>query len=128
MRTTLTLFLLLLFSGVASGQKVAFDVSRIKEYYLVLLKKGPDRSQDSAMVADLQMKHLAHLKSMYDTGNMYLVGPTDGDPELLGICVYAVESKEKAYQLAAGDPAVKAGRLSVEVLSWYTFPGSALPE
>jgi hypothetical protein len=39
------------------------------------------------------------------------------------MCVYRVGSIDEARKLAEDDPAVKAGRLRVEVMTWYVQKG-----
>lgn len=70
---------------------------------------------------------MAHLKNLYDQGKICLVGPVDGNPEILGICVFLTASRQEALGLAQKDPAVVAGRLTPEILTWYTMPGGFLP-
>jgi hypothetical protein len=40
-----------------------------------------------------------------------------------GIVLYRVATVDEAKQLAAGDPAVKAGRLVIDARPWMTFKG-----
>ena len=40
-----------------------------------------------------------------------------------GLVIYRVASVDEAKQLAAGDPAVKAGRLVIDARPWVTFKG-----
>jgi hypothetical protein len=40
-----------------------------------------------------------------------------------GIVIYRVDTVAQAQELAAGDPAVKAGRLKLEARPWMTFKG-----
>jgi uncharacterized protein YciI len=49
------------------------------------------------------------------------------DGDIRGICVYSDVTLEEAKQLASEDPAVKAGRLVVEIHPWYSAKGSCLP-
>lgn len=112
---------------VRAQQQPEFDPGSIREYFLLLLKPGDNRGQDSATVAQIQDGHMAHLKKLYEQGKICLVGPVDGSAELRGICVFLTATKAEAMELAGQDPAVKAGRLKPEVLSWYTMPGGFLP-
>lgn len=107
-----------------SSPETKFDM---KNYYMVFLKKGPVRNQDSASVAKIQEQHLAHLSLMYEKKKMCIAGPFMEDGDIRGICVYATETAEEAKQLAEADPAVKCGRLLVEVHTWYAAKGSTLP-
>ncbi len=127
-----SLFLTLIIALICSShlqaqQQPVFNPAAIREYYLLLLKPGAERGQDSATVATIQAGHLNHLKSLYESGKICLVGPVDGSEELRGICVFLTETREEAMDLASKDPAVIAGRLKPEILSWYTMPGGFLP-
>lgn len=108
----------------SNSSEAKFDM---KTYYMVFLKKGPIRNQDSASVAKIQEQHLAHLTLMYEKKKMCIAGPFMEDGDIRGICVYATETAEEAKQLAEADPAVKCGRLQVEVHTWYAAKGSTLP-
>lgn len=114
--------------GSNAQQQPVFNPAGIKEYYLLLLKPGPERGQDSATVSIIQAGHMNHLKNLYEGGKICLVGPVDGSDELRGICVFLTDTKEEAIELASKDPAVVSGRLKPEILSWYTMPGGFLPE
>lgn len=98
----------------------------MQQYYLVLLKKGPNRQQDSLAAAKLQQQHLEHLNRMYREGYTSLTGPMGDDGELRGIVVYNTATKEEADSLARLDPMVQAGRLEVEVKPWWTMKGGKL--
>lgn len=98
----------------------------MKTYYLVYLKKGPNRNQDSVTTAKLQEQHLAHLTQMAETGKMDICGPLLDDTDIRGICIYNVATKEEAIKLANEDPMVKAGRLIVEVHPFYSAKGATL--
>jgi uncharacterized protein YciI len=115
------------FSLHAQQIQPAFDTGAIREYYLLILRPGPQRGQDSASTARIQEGHMAHLKNLYDQGKICLVGPVDGNPEIRGICVFLTASRQEALGLAQKDPAVVAGRLTPEIVSWYTMPGGFLP-
>lgn len=107
-------------------QKASEKKYDMKTYYMVFLKKGPNRTQDSATAAKIQEGHMTHLNKMADAGKMDLAGPYMEDGDIRGICVYNVSSKEEAINLANEDPAIKAGRLVAEVHTWYAAKGSCL--
>jgi uncharacterized protein len=98
----------------------------MKTYYLVFLKKGPLRSQDTATANKLQEQHLAHLTKMYEEGKMDICGPLMEDGDIRGICIYNVNTKEEALKLANEDPMIKAGRLIAEVHPFYSAKGAVL--
>ena len=43
---------------------------------------------------------------------------------LRGLTFYRTGSLEQARQLAEADPAVQAGRLAIEIMTWYCPPGT----
>jgi uncharacterized protein len=122
------LFLLLLFPVLLNAQdsENLNEKFEMKQYYLVFLKKGPHRSQDSTTAVQIQKDHLAYLTQMYDENKMSMCGPLMQEHEIRGICIYHVESAEEARKLAEDDPAVQSGRLVVEVLPWYCAKGMVL--
>ena len=46
------------------------------------------------------------------------------DVTLRGLAFYRTGSLAEARQLAEADPAVRAGRLAVEIMTWYCPPGT----
>jgi len=98
----------------------------MQKYFMVFLKKGEKRAQDSLEASQLQTKHLAHLERMAKEGYTSLTGPFDGSSEIRGIVVYNTPTLKMADSLANLDPMVKAGRLKVEVHPWWTSKGGKL--
>tara|TARA_B100000949_G_C14213341_1_gene421245 strand:- start:147 stop:650 length:504 start_codon:yes stop_codon:yes gene_type:complete len=98
----------------------------MQKYFMVFLKSGKNRSQDSIEAANLQRKHLAHLERMVQEGYTSLTGPFGDDGEIRGIVVYNTPTLKMADSLANLDPMVKAGRLAVEVHPWWTSKGGKL--
>lgn len=96
-------------------------------YQLVLLKRPTERAElPEDEVAKIQAAHLAHLQRMAREGYAVVGGPfgDQDDERLRGLVLYRVGSVEEARRLAEQDPAVHAGRLEVEVMTWYTEKGA----
>ncbi len=94
-------------------------------YTLVLLKRGPkafDFSEEE--LEKLQTQHVAHLDSLRKQGVILVGGPFSDQPDetLRGMSLYSV-GLEEARRVAEADPSVRAGRLAVEVMTWWTKPG-----
>ncbi|SDK82235.1 Uncharacterized conserved protein YciI, contains a putative active-site phosphohistidine [Salinimicrobium catena] len=98
----------------------------MQQYFIVFLKRGVNRSQDSTEAARLQEQHLAHLNRMADEGYLSLAGPFGDDGEIRGIAVYNTPNLKMADSLAKMDPMVKAGRLEVEIHPWWAAKGGEL--
>jgi uncharacterized protein YciI len=89
-------------------------------YYLGLLYKGDAREQGPEEQQKIQTAHLKHLESMFKKGILLIAGPMADDGDLRGIVVLKVGSMEEAQALIDADPAVKAGRLRVELHPWMS--------
>ena len=103
----------------ALARRLGADEYGMKSYVMALLRSGPDRSQDSAAAATIQAAHLANIRRLADEGKLALAGPFMDGGDLRGIFVFNTASVEEARALAATDPAVKAGRLAIELRPWY---------
>ncbi len=95
-------------------------------FALVLLRRpatAPDLPQDE--LERLQEEHLSHLRAMGEAGKLVGAGPFSDQPDesLRGLCFYAT-SVDEARELAERDPSVQAGRLAVDVMTWWTEKGS----
>jgi uncharacterized protein YciI len=71
-------------------------------------------------------QHLGHFREMALEGKMVVAGPfgDQDDKTAEGLCLYRTGSVAEARALAEADPAVKAGRLRVEMMTWYTEKGA----
>jgi uncharacterized protein YciI len=113
--------------AVSSAARAEEQYPKMDKYELVLLYAVPTRPKLPAAEAEaMQAAHLEHLREMAREGKMFVAGPFDDqpDPALRGMCLYRVGSLAEARKLAEEDPSVKAGRLRVEVLTWYTEKGA----
>jgi uncharacterized protein len=98
----------------------------LDRYTFVLLRRGPRAAELSdAEALELQEAHLAHLDAMAAAGKLAGAGPFSEQPDetLRGLCFYRCGIDE-ARELAERDPAVRAGRMSVDVFTWWTKKGS----
>jgi thioredoxin-related protein/uncharacterized protein YciI len=107
--------------------KVGEDSYTMKKYFFCLLKKGPNRNQDSLAAMMIQENHLAHLSKLAKQGVISIAGPFDGDNEYRGIIIFNVKTKVEAERLEGEDPGVISGRLSMEILPVWLAKGSKLP-
>jgi uncharacterized protein YciI len=106
------------FDSVLS-KKLGADEYGMKKYVLAFLKAGPNRTQDSIEAAKIQKMHLENINRMAEEGKLVLAGPFLDDGEIRGIYLFNVRTLEEARRLTATDPAVRAGRLVMELHPWY---------
>lgn len=91
----------------------------MKSYVLVLLKRGPNRTQDSTTRAHLQAAHMANIVRLAAEGKLVLAGPMMSDEDIRGIYIFNVPTIEEAKKLTESDPAIQAGSLIMEMHPWY---------
>lgn len=94
-----------------------------EQFVFGFLVRGPNRQQPEAEAQEIQKGHLAYMEGLHQQGKLVMAGPFGDDGDWRGVVVYRVATLEEARQLAAGDPAVKAGRLVIEAHPWMTFKG-----
>lgn len=96
----------------------------LKPYYLVLLKKGPQRDQDSATAAKIQKEHLENINRLAASGKLNVAGPFLDDGDLRGIFIFDSQSEEEVKLFCENDAAIKSGRLIYEIHPWMTQRGT----
>jgi uncharacterized protein YciI len=123
----LALFMLPLFL-LAQNKQGTDPSSQIKQFWLVLLKKGPVRNQDSLTAAKIQAGHMANINRLYEAGTLKVAGPFAEETLAQGLFIFDCPSKSELESLLQTDPAIKAGRLIADIHPWYTAPiGSFAP-
>lgn len=95
------------------------DEYGMKKYVMAFLKTGPNRTQDSATAANIMAGHLKNIGRMADEGVLVVAGPFLDDGDVRGIYIFNVATVEEAQKLTETDPAIKAGRLVMELHPWY---------
>jgi uncharacterized protein YciI len=99
----------------------------LEAFELVMLRRPGDATPYADDVLErIQREHLAYHARLRESGQVVTNGPvTDQpDPSLRGLTFYRTGSLARSQQLAEADPAVRAGRLSVEIMTWYCPPGT----
>ena len=101
-------------------------VLEFDSYTFVLLRRGPRAAEYSdEELTDIQAGHLAFLDRMRGRGHLALAGPFQGqkDETKRGFCLYRT-GLEETLRLIEDDPAIKAGRMEVEAMTWLTPKGA----
>src|SRR6266699_3510319 len=88
------------------------------QFTIALLVLRPD-------APEMQDAHLAHLADLHDAGYLVAAGPLLGpmDREFRGLSILTVDA-EQARALKEEDPAVRAGRFSVQIFPWIVPAGA----
>ncbi|MBS1791911.1 MAG: hypothetical protein JST85_29665 [Acidobacteria bacterium] len=118
----------LLLSVVAFAQGSQPDQSKppqfdLDTYQLGFLRKGPNSGKGTKEEAEkIQEGHMANIGKMAQAGKLIAAGPMMDDGDLRGIFVFKA-TMDEAKALAAEDPAIKAGRLRMELFTWMAPKG-----
>jgi len=88
------------------------------------LMRGTNRVQLPAEESkSIQAGHLAYMTELHKQGKLIAAGPFMEASDMRGVVIYRVATVDAAKELAANDPAVKAGRLVIDARPWMTFKG-----
>jgi uncharacterized protein len=96
-------------------------------YIVFLVRADKPKKYDEAKLQDIQKGHIGHLTSLYNDRKIDVAGPFDeqDDTTMRGLAIYPASfGKDEVRKLAEDDPAVKAGRLKVEIVRWYFQKGA----
>jgi uncharacterized protein YciI len=95
--------------------------------YLALLTRGSKWTPEKTPATEeLQKGHMANILRLAELKKLVVAGPFGDNGTLRGIFVFKVGSLEEARALTETDPAVKAGRLAIDVHPWLV-PEGVLP-
>jgi uncharacterized protein YciI len=118
----------------ALADKFGADEYGMKGYIMVILKTGPNGSDDKELIAESFAGHLKNIKRLVEEGKIIVAGPfyqhpTSGDENekpYRGIFILdGVTDFAEAEALLESDPAVSAGFLTPDFYHWYG--SAALP-
>jgi uncharacterized protein YciI len=121
----LTIFLFSIILNTLNAQTDIEKEYQMKQYFMVFLKTGLNRSQDSITTAKIQEGHLNNISRLFEERKLILAGPFLDEGTYKGIFILDVPTLEEAMRLLQTDPAVKAGRLDYEIHPWYG-PGNII--
>jgi uncharacterized protein YciI len=121
------IFLFVCTSIFAQQEENESEKPKIKQYYFVMLVKGPHRDEiDSLSLAKIQEGHMANINKMAEDGKLMIAGPFGDDGNWRGIFIFDVATEEEVKELLKNDPAIQSGRLAYEIHPWWTVPGGCL--
>jgi uncharacterized protein YciI len=125
----LLLLALVTLIGSALAPAQSQTSAKVPQYFLILLNRpanAPQLSKEAG--AKLQEEHMANIRKMAAEHKLLVAGPFMDDTALRGIFVLQAESATQAQAWADSDPAVQAGRLSVELHGpWIVDPSAFHP-
>jgi uncharacterized protein len=99
------------------------EFDRYTVVLLILRDEAPHLTDADADA--LQDAHMAHLADLHEAGHLLAAGPLLGSPDrkFRGLSILNVDP-ERALELKAADPAVRAGRFALEIFPWMVPKGA----
>ena len=101
----------------------SFFAGEMKRYWLMLLKKGPNRTQDSISAEKIQAAHMANINRLAKEGKLLMAGPIGIEDDLRGIFIMNCADSAEVENFVRTDSAVITGRLIMKYYPWWAGKG-----
>jgi uncharacterized protein YciI len=115
----ITLTFAVLLSTVAQTQQPATPPSKLTEFQMALLKRGPKWSAatDNSTV---HRQHIDYVQSLLKSGQAVIAGHIKDDSDLVGVYIFRAKSADEARAWVMADPAVVAEYVVPELHPWWS--------
>jgi len=133
MKRSISLFALLaiLQLSVSAQQDSVKAAPKIKQFWLVVLKTGPQDKviTDSAQRAKIFAGHFSNMERLHKEGILKVAGPFGkNDFTWRGLFILDCATKEEAEKYVKTDPSIEAGVFITDIVPWYSEAvGSFVP-
>lgn len=111
----------------ALSDSLGGDDYGMKQYVLVILKTGTNKTEDKNLRDSLFRGHMNNINKLASEGKLVVAGPLmKNEKGYRGIFIINVPSIAEAEKLVLTDPAVQAKIFEMELYLWYG--SAALPK
>lgn len=109
------------------AQELGADAYGMKSYFLVILKTGPNTTQDQELISKSFKGHMENMNQLMENKKLIVAGPIGkNDNNYRGIFILqGLENKAEAEDLLQTDLAIKNDLLDYDLYDWYG--SAALP-
>lgn len=108
------------------AQKLKADDYGMKNYVLVILKTGNNKTNDTAIVNRCFRSHFENIEKMQEANQLIVAGPIGkNDKSYRGIFILNANSFDEAKTILQNDESIKENLLEPEFYNWYG--SAALP-
>ena len=101
-------------------QQKADPASKLLQFQMVLLKRGPRATRADWETSDLRKEHVAYVRSLIASDKAMIAGRIMDDADLRGVVIFRTKSADEARAWIMGDPAIIAGHYEVEMHPWWS--------
>jgi uncharacterized protein len=102
------------------ANKDSAEQTTVKQYFFVMLLKGPQRNQDSITSAGIQEGHMSNIRRLAKMGKILVAGPFGDEDKWRGLFIFDCKTRQEVEEYLKTDPAVVSGRLTFEIHPWWT--------
>ena len=96
-------------------------------YVVGVLRRPASPPSRTPQEADaLQERHLAHLRSLREAGELLMTGPMEEDTDLRGLLIFSTDRTARARELMRDDPLVAGAYLQLDLYTWFAPAGLSL--
>ncbi len=93
-------------------------------YTFGILRKGPKWGPEvTPETQKIQEGHMSNIRKMAESGHLVVAGPLQDGGDMRGLFVFGKGTREEIRAMVDQDPAVKAGRLVVDLYNWFAAAG-----
>jgi uncharacterized protein len=108
-------------SQVAKKSEPQYEMTT---YVAGFFHKGPNwTAEETAETRRIQEGHLANFGRLAGAGKLIVAGPFGDQGELRGMLIFKLKSVDEARALMDADPALKSGRLTLDLHPWFAAAG-----
>jgi uncharacterized protein YciI len=112
--------LLLTIGTTVPAQQPATPPSKLIEFHMAILKKGPKWAPNFENARAVLQQHIEYAQSLLKSGKVVIAGPINDQSDLAGIYIFRAKSAEEAREWVMADPAVVNGELVPELHPWWS--------
>lgn len=106
--------------------KYGADDYGMKSYTFVILRTGPNKTQDKDLLAELFRSHMENINKLAGEGKLIIAGPMGkNEMQYRGIFVLDTKDHQEAREMLKGDRAIAEGVFEADLFTWYG--SAALP-
>lgn len=117
----LVALILFLFPIALFAQEPAKPESKLIEFQMAILKRGPKWSPNPGKDAPaIQQQHVEYVQSLLSSGKAVVAGAIKDDTNFVGVYIFRTKSADEAKSWIDADPAVAAGHIVTELHPWWS--------
>lgn len=107
-------------------KKVTVAGFELKQYFFVMLSKGPNQNQDSAIIAQTMKGHLTNILRLEKMGKLVLSGAFPDAENWVGIHIFDCKTEAEVINYLKADPAITTGKFTYKIYRWNTLKNNCL--